>query len=67
MYRERREIWGQGREWRWREDEDVRIPRRWYSQQMNIALMTYPAMKRRRKISWRVGWWRVSKMERRTR
>jgi len=47
--------------------EALRLPRRWYSQQMKIAERMYPAMKSRRKTSWSLGWRAVSKMERRIR
>jgi len=38
------------------------MPRRWYSAQRKMALMTYPPIKIKRNASWRLGWWYVSKM-----
>jgi hypothetical protein len=43
---------------------NVRIPKRWYSQHTKIAEMTYPAINRRRKMSWRVLCLSVSKIDR---
>lgn len=42
--------------------EDVLIPKRWYSQQMKIAEMIYPAINKNKKISCNLGCLNVSKI-----